>query len=635
MKAIPQFVFTASVLSTLFWSTSSNSLLSQDQSTAITTEMRAQIDQILSSNFDPTGPGYSLLIAQGDQVLYQNTSGLANLELGTTMTSDHVFKIASLTKQFTAVAILQLMESGKLNLDDRLSKFIPIHSKFPVTIEHLLTHTSGIPNHTNQPYWSAEIAKNDLSIDDQIDLFSKDTLLFEPGTDYSYSNTGYMLLGKIIEVVSGKTYASYVNEFLFAPIALENTTYNSNSKIIRNRASGYSKVDDGYQNATYLSDFIPYSGGGLVSTVKDFFQWHRSLQAGKLISKSNLDLAHTSHTLESGKSVGYGYGWQIGSFENERLIYHSAAINGFLADALFFPNLDLFFVMMTNCDCLPPGMSLGPIMSMILKGQVENEDQKSIPYGVNDVAGKYLTTEDAKIYYEVYGEGEPIVLLHGGMFGYIDEFSQYIPLLSKNYQVIAIATRGHGRSELGNRPLSYELFAEDASLILDNVNPQRATIIGFSDGAITAHAFASNYPSKTKKVVSLAGGFGAKWFRPEAKRLTQSLTADVLMQQYPAFVESRKAISAEPERWSEFISNLNALNLQELYLKEEEANKIQSPVLIVGGDRDDYFLVENFFHMHETLPNSQLMIIPNCGHVDLLGRKYVFEEIIMPFVLNE
>ena len=257
---------------------------------------------------------------------------------------------------------------------------------------------------------------------------------------------------------------------------------------------------------------------------------------------------------------------------------------------------------------------------------------QEIPYGLNDKAGKRLDVGDAELYYEVYGEGPPLLLLHGGMFGYIDEYRDRIPELSKRYQVIAVATRGHGRSELGTRPLSYRLFAEDAHSILRAESTDSASIVGFSDGAITAYLFAATYPEATAKVVALAGGFGSGWFHPAALDYLRELTPQVLERQFPDFIEERQKISAEPDRWDEFIVALNAVNMKGEFISPEEVEHITCPVLVVGGDRDDYFRLDNFTHSYQALSEAYLAIIPNCNHVDLISTPVVFDDFVYPFL---
>ena len=220
------------------------------------------------------------------------------------------------------------------------------------------------------------------------------------------------------------------------------------------------------------------------------------------------------------------------------------------------------------------------------------------------------------------------------MFGYIDEFSQYIEILSQDYQVIAVATRGHGRSELGSSPLSYELFAQDAHKILKKESSEPAIIVGFSDGAITSYLFGAHYPTMTKKIVSLAGGFGSTWFHEEALEHLKELTPESLGEDYSDFVEARKKLMPHPEQWDQFITQLNEVNQQEKFISDELAKTIDCPVLLLGGDRDDYFRLENFVHVYQTLPNAQLGIVPDCTHIGLVMNKHILRDYVLPFLAD-
>ena len=164
---------------------------------------------------------------------------------------------------------------------------------------------------------------------------------------------------------------------------------------------------------------------------------------------------------------------------------------------------------------------------------------------------------------------------------------------------------------------------------------ESATLIGFSDGAIISFVFGANYPTLTYKIVALAGGFGSNWFHKEALNSMKELTGEGLQKQYPDFVNSKKKLMPEPERWNEFITELNKVNMQTVFITDEKAKSISCPVLILGGDRDDYFRIDNFIHVFKTLPNSQLAIVPQTGHLDLMSKKLVFNDLILPFILND
>ncbi|MEM7283978.1 MAG: serine hydrolase domain-containing protein [Pseudomonadota bacterium] len=331
------------------------------------TGVQAQIEQILREQFDEEGPGYSVLVVQHGETVYQEAYGKANIELGTPLQPDNVFRIASLTKPFTAMAILQLVEQGKLSLQDDITQFLPDYPKTGITVEHLLTHTSGTPDFTKLPTFTAETARQSLTVPQQIDRFKNEPLDFEPGSGYRYTNSGYTLLGRIIEVISNLPYDTYMQRYVFTPHGLNHTYYGQDATIIPGRAHGYSRSGEDYINAAYVNDMLPYASGALLSTTNDLYTWHKALIDGKVIDLSLLDTARSPFTLSTGEENGYGYGWQIGIMNDQPVIFHSGAINGFLADMLYLPESDLFVVMLANCDCNPPAMSITQIVTLLVE----------------------------------------------------------------------------------------------------------------------------------------------------------------------------------------------------------------------------------------------------------------------------
>jgi pimeloyl-ACP methyl ester carboxylesterase len=259
---------------------------------------------------------------------------------------------------------------------------------------------------------------------------------------------------------------------------------------------------------------------------------------------------------------------------------------------------------------------------------------QNIPYGNNPATGKYLNVGDAKLYYEVYGTGSPLLLLHGDTFGYIDEFANYIPLLAKHFRVIAVGMRGHGKSEIGTKTYSYKLFAEDANSILEHETKDSVTVVGFSAGAITAYYLTAYYPEKVKKTVALGGLLDSSGYRPTALEELKHLTGDDCEKMLPDLVKSRKALMPEPTRYNDVINKLRESWLQPVYVDKVKATSIKSPVLIIGGDRDDYIKTEEFVRAYKTIPNSQLAIIPNCDHVGLIFNTTLWENIVILFLTN-
>jgi len=257
---------------------------------------------------------------------------------------------------------------------------------------------------------------------------------------------------------------------------------------------------------------------------------------------------------------------------------------------------------------------------------------QNIPYGNNPATGKYLNVGDAKLYYEVYGTGSPLLLLHGDTFGYIDEFAEYIPLLAKHFRVIAVGMRGHGKSEIGTKTYSYKLFAEDAVSILKNETKDSVTVVGFSAGAITAYYLTAYYPEKIKKAVILGGLLDSSGYRPTVLEELKHLTGDDFEKMAPDLVKSRKALMPDPNRYNDLINKLRDSWLQPVYVDKEKATAIKCPVLIIGGDRDDYIKTEEFVRIYKIIPNSQLLIIPDCGHVGLILNPTMLTNTVIPFL---
>ncbi len=317
-------------------------------------QLSQTFDTMLANVFKPDGPGATIIVSRKGEVIYKKGFGMADLELNVPVQPDMIFRIGSITKQFTAVAILQLVEQGKLSLQDEIKKFIPDYPAhdLKITVEHLLTHTSGIKSYTSMKDFQTMMRK-DMKPMEIIDVFKNEPMDFTPAVKWTYNNSGYILLGYIIEKVSGKTYEQYVKEHLFTPAGMINSGYGSENRIIKNRAKGYQKSKDDYENADYLSMTLPYSAGSLISNVEDLWKWNRAVHSYKLVSKASLDKAFTDFKLSDGKSTNYGYGWFLSNVQDSKTIEHSGGINGFLSDAIYLPAQDIFVAILSNCTCNP------------------------------------------------------------------------------------------------------------------------------------------------------------------------------------------------------------------------------------------------------------------------------------------
>lgn len=320
--------------------------LAQKQSV---TSLNETLDGLYKTFFHEDGVGCATLIAKNGKIVYQKGFGNANVELNVASAPNSVFRIGSITKQFTAVAILQLYEKGLLHLDDEIQKYIPDYPIQPkkITIKNLLTHTSGIPNLTELN--NLEIKHSPYGAEELIDLFKDKPLAFFPGDKYQYSNSNYIILGYLIEKLSVKKYAEYIKSNIFDKTGMTHSYYDNSAQIIRNRANGYD-LDTAYNvmNASFLNTTFPYSAGGLLMTVEDYFKWHQALWTNTLIKKESLQEATTPFILNDGTATGYGYGWALGNLLGSKTIEHGGFINGFSCKELYLPQEDILVVVFSN-----------------------------------------------------------------------------------------------------------------------------------------------------------------------------------------------------------------------------------------------------------------------------------------------
>jgi CubicO group peptidase (beta-lactamase class C family) len=351
------------LIASLLWQ--NPSLTAQALSAAATAEM----DKLLQEHFKADGPGAAVLVSQKGKVLYHKSFGMANLELGVPLRTDHVFRIGSVTKQFTGAAILKLAEEGKLSLQDELTKFLPDYPTLgkKITVEHLLTHTSGIKSYTDLEKWTPQEHRKDFTTSELVDYFKNEPMDFDPDAQWNYNNSGYILLGCIIEKTSGKTYAEYIAEQFFKPLGMNNSYYGDTKPLIKNRAAGYSQNDVGgtYANADFLSMTQPYAAGSLLSTVEDLHTWTRALHSGKVLKPESVKKATTPYILPDGTNTHYGYGLSMKNLLGSLTVEHSGGIHGFLSDLVYLPKEEICVAILTNCDCEPPS-DLSPRLAALV-----------------------------------------------------------------------------------------------------------------------------------------------------------------------------------------------------------------------------------------------------------------------------
>jgi D-alanyl-D-alanine carboxypeptidase len=304
----------------------------------------------LATAFLADGPvaAVSIAVVKGRDTILMRGYGLADVENDVPASAKTVYRIGSITKQFTAAAIMRLVENGKLSLDDTLGKLgwgAP-SSWQSVTVRRLLNHTSGIRSYTSiGPRWQRRW-REDMLPDTIVGLVRDDTLDFKPGAQWRYNNTGYVLLGMIVQGLSKKPYETFLEEEFFRPLELSQTYYCSQKPLIKHRAQGYQRVSRQLVNAEYLSMTQPFSAGALVA-------WQRALVGGRVVRPASYATMTTPESLSDGKPLTYGYGLGVGTFEKRRRISHGGGINGFSTELAYYPDDTLHVVVLANTESNP------------------------------------------------------------------------------------------------------------------------------------------------------------------------------------------------------------------------------------------------------------------------------------------
>lgn len=306
----------------------------------------SKIDQILNSLTEKEEFTGAILVARNGEVLLRQAYGLANRNKNLPNTPLTKYRIGSLTKQFTAMAILMLETQDKLNVQDSVCLYIsdcPAAWK-DITIHHLLTHTSGIPNFTNFPDYQATKA-TPSSPEQTIARFKGELLDFSPGKQWGYSNSGYIILGYIIEQVSGQSYEAFLQQNIFEPLQMKDTGYDHNDGSL---AIGYTGVHDLWAEADFIDMTIPYAAGGLYSTVEDLYRWDQALYTEQFVSKELLELMFSPHAKMPYPGLSYGYGWNVGEMNNHKVVSHGGSIEGFVSEIRRYTDDKVTIIVLSN-----------------------------------------------------------------------------------------------------------------------------------------------------------------------------------------------------------------------------------------------------------------------------------------------
>ena len=372
------------------------------QTSAFAQDKAVKIDQMISLYHTYDQFNGSALVVDNGKVIYKKGLGLANMEWDIPNTSDTKFRLGSITKQFTATLILQLVEQGKIKLDGKLIDYLPDYRKdtgAKVTIHNLLSHTSGIPSYTSLPGFFQDVSRNPFKVDDFIKKYASGDLEFEPGSKFVYDNSGYFLLGAIVEKVTGKPYEQVLKENIFDPVGMKNSGYDHWGTILSKRATGYTRSARGFQTASYLDMSIPYAAGSLYSTVEDLYLWDQALYGEKVLSAKSKELMFKPNL------NNYGYGFVITKATLAPptklavpVIQHNGGINGFNTVIVRMTNDKRLIVLLDNAE---DGQYLNQIVlgvMSILFDQPVDLPRRSIAYMVRNVMAEKDVTAAIKEY---------------------------------------------------------------------------------------------------------------------------------------------------------------------------------------------------------------------------------------------
>ncbi|CAM1367631.1 CubicO group peptidase, beta-lactamase class C family [Tenacibaculum sediminilitoris] len=401
--------------------------------------LESKIDEILKAQYKDNESGVVTLVAKQGKVIYRKAYGKANLELDVNMKPENVFEIGSITKQFTAVSILMLLEEGKLSLEDDITKFIP---NYPtkgkqITIHHLLTHTSGIKSYTSMRKFGEVMTKDESPLK-FIDFFKNEPMDFEPGEKYKYNNSGYFILGYIIEKVSRMSYPKFVEERIFKKLNMNSSCYGSHTKLIKNRATGYQKRNEGFVNAQYISLTLPYAAGSIMSNVDDMLQWQKAISNNILVQKETIDKAFTNYTLNNGKKINYGYGWSFNEINGVPTIEHGGAIPGYRSMGVYVPSEDVYVIIFSNCGNQSPKNTAIKIAALAINKPIFSKEKITTlskeelnkwvgSYEFEDKSVRFITLEDNQLYSQREGSAQKnkIYPTAANEFSFEDGFISY------------------------------------------------------------------------------------------------------------------------------------------------------------------------------------------------------------------
>jgi len=427
----------------------------------------------------------AVLVAHKGEVIYKKGLGFANMEWEIPNHANTKFRLASITKQFTSMLIMQLVADGQIVLDSSVCHYLPYYPKRSgrsVTIHHLLTHTSGIPSYTSFSNYRSIMGKRH-SPGDLVNSFKDSALLFTPGSRHEYSNSGYVLLGVIIEELSGKTYEEMLQEKIFDPLQMTNSGFDHGDEILKNRASGYHRMGSRFVNTNYIDMSTPFSAGSIYSTVEDLFLWDQALYTEKLLPKKYIDMLFEEHSLIGWQH--YGYGWEVAklplgnSHEEIETVGHSGFINGFNTKITRVPSENTVIILLNNTGGVPLFNITRSILG-ILHDHPYDPPKKSLAYSLLQQLETNGLEEAMKFYRETRLSTQYIILEDEmNMVGYellqgnkLDEAAAVFKINMEAFPASFNVYDSYAEAlmMLGNKAEAIEFYKKSLELNADNKN---------------------------------------------------------------------------------------------------------------------------------------------------------------------
>jgi len=416
-----KIVYLILVISSIFFSNCTNYIDTSDQST-----LADFADSLFQTNVDSSYiAGSSVIVFRKGQKILDKSYGYASMELSVPMPDEASFEIGSVTKQFTAAAILKLVDSGKLSLEDDFTDYLDFDTKGKfITINNLLNHTSGIPSYTEIPEFG-NISVHKYDRDTLVRIVEQEEFLFEAGEALIYNNSAYFFLGLIIEKITGKSYSEYLKEQFFEPLGMINTYYCSTSEVISHKANGYNYAKSGLKQKGYIDHTWPYSAGSLCSTAEDLLVWMRALHEGKILSEHLYKLLTTPGQLNDGTDIRYARGLVNYTNFGNKHIGHGGGIPGFLSETRYFPDDDLYIICLVNTMSPKSAGFFAEELTWKLLDKQEYEPVE-IDIDLESLSGKYSGQVRGRLFsVEITALSKSIAISNGGQ-GSADTLKTYI-----------------------------------------------------------------------------------------------------------------------------------------------------------------------------------------------------------------